>query len=102
MVITTPTLRISEDVRAMDQYTIWASQYWPQGYIEFSMTTYDSLQPKLEQEDSEMYQRRRYRTLRNLKKRYGQCSFTCSHQDCEQKRRRSYQFYLSSQKQLSS
>jgi outer membrane usher protein FimD/PapC len=101
MVITTPTLRISEDVRAMDQYTIWASQYWPQGYIEFSMTIYDEKKPKLDTEDSKTYQRRRYCALRNLNKRYGKCGFTCRHQDCEEKRRRSYQFYLSSQKQLS-
>ncbi len=86
-------LRISEDVRVLDQYTTWASQYWPLKYIDHCMTTYDSLKPQEDNEDSTMYQRRRSRALKNLQNRYGKCSFTCHHQDCEQKRQRSYHFY---------
>jgi hypothetical protein len=97
MVITTSMSRISEDVRSADKYTTWVSEYWPLQYIDHCMKTYDSLQPRWDHEDSLMYQRRRYRALRNLKKRYGRCDFNCVHQDCEDKRRRSYHFYLSLQ-----
>lgn len=89
--------KISDDVRVYDAYTNWISEYWPQGYIEHCMTTYDELQPKTDMEDSKNYQRRRNRTLRNLEKRYANCNFRCSHQDCETKRRRSYYFHVSSQ-----